>query len=180
MKHRFPVIMKLTAAITFVAALVCFFAFYLLRKAWLLSLAITFFTTCYHFSIRLLIGRLVPNKFDFHAKWFQPRSFEPALYQKLRLRKWKKYIPTYNPDSFSLSGNSPEQILQNMCQAEVVHLLIIAASFLPLLLSFLWGSFGVFLVTSLISAAIDLIFVMAQRYNRPRFVHLLAKIHREA
>ena len=175
MKYRFPAVMKWTAALTLAAAFICFFAFYLYQKAWILTLAITFFTTCYHFSMRLLIGHLVPNKFDFHARWFQPKSFEPALYQKLRLRKWKKYIPTYNPDSFSLASNSLEQILQNMCQAEVVHLLIIAASFLPLLFSFLWDSFGVFLGTSLISAAFDLVFVIAQRYNRPRFLRLLAK-----
>ena len=119
------------------------------------------------------------HKFDYKARWFQPKAFESALYQKLRIRKWKKYIPTYNPDSFSLKSNSLEQILQNMCQAEVVHLLIIAASFLPLLLSFLWDSFGVFLVTSLLSAAFDLVFVIAQRYNRPRFIRLLAKTDRE-
>ena len=179
MKYRFPAIMKLTAALTFAAAIICFSAFHLFQKSWLLTVAITFFTTCYHFSMRLLIGLLVPNKFDYKARWFQPKAFESALYQKLRIRKWKKYIPTYNPDSFSLKSNSLEQILQNMCQAEVVHLLIIAASFLPLLLSFLWDSFGVFLVTSLLSAAFDLVFVIAQRYNRPRFIRLLAKTDRE-
>lgn len=142
---------------------------------WLLSLAITCGTTCYHFVIRLVIGMLVPNTFDYQAGWFQQKAFEIKLYRLLKLKRWKKHIPTYNPQAFSFSENTPEQIVRNMCQAEVVHECIIAASFLPVLFSLVWDSFPVFLTTSLIAALVDLVFVIAQRYNRPRLIRLFNK-----
>lgn len=139
----------------------------------LLTLAITFGTTFYHFAIRLIVGALVPNCFDYHAKWFRPLWFEDTLYRKLRLKRWKKQMPTYDPRRFCMQHNTPQQIIGNMCQAEVVHEIIILFSFVPLLFSLLWDTFAAFLITSVLAAAVDLIFVMMQRYNRPRFVRIL-------
>ena len=59
-----------------------------------------------------------------------------------------------------------------MCQAEIVHEVIIIFSFLPVLASYWFGSFAVFMITSIGAAAFDLMFVMIQRYNRPRIVKL--------
>jgi len=167
--------MKSISCITLTATILFSVLYRLYFLDWLLSLAITFGTTCYHFLIRLVIGSLVPNTFDYTAKWFQPKPFEGKVYRLLKLRRWKKHIPTYNPHAFSFSENTPEQIIRNMCQAEVVHECIIAASFLPLLFSFFWNSFPVFFITSLIAALFDLVFVIAQRYNRPRLMRLLSK-----
>ena len=36
-----------------------------------------------------------------------------------------------------------------------------------------WGEFWVFFITSLVAAIFDSIFVMLQRYNRPRIMKLL-------
>ena len=142
---------------------------------WLLSLAITSGTTCFHFSMRLVVGALIPARQDYRKPWFRERPFERELYRKLRLRRWKGSMPTYDPKLFSLEHYSPEQIIAHMCQAELVHEVIILCSFLPLLFTFLWGDFPVFLLTSLAAACIDLLFVMLQRYNRPRLVRLLEK-----
>ena len=144
-------------------------------RAALLAIAITFGTTFYHFAMRLAVGALVPKQFDYRRKWFQPAKWEPALYGFLRLRKWKTQLPTYNPKLFSLQENSLEQILCNMCQAEVVHEVIILLSFVPLLFSFVWDSFFVFLITSLLAAGFDFLFVMLQRFNRPRIIKLLRR-----
>lgn len=141
----------------------------------LLTLAITFGTTCYHFAMRLLVGALVPKGFDYRKRWFQPTKFEPVLYKALRLKKWKMQLPTYNPSLFSLQENTLEQILCNMCQAEVVHEIIIVLSFLPLLFSLVWDSFFVFLATSILAANFDLLFVILQRFNRPRIIKLLRR-----
>lgn len=142
---------------------------------WLRSLAITFGTTFYHFAMRLAVGSVVPNTFDHRSPWFQPKSFEADLYKKLHLKKWKDHMPTYDPRLFSLKDNTLDGIVKNMCQAEVVHEVIALCSFIPLLFSLVWDSFGVFLITSLLAAALDLSFVMLQRYNRPRLVRLLEK-----
>ena len=144
-------------------------------SALLLSLAITFFTTFYHFAMRLLVGSLVPNRFDYRRAWFQPKAFENKLYKALHLKRWKDHMPTYDPRLFSLKENTLEQIIGNMCQAEVVHEIIILCSFLPLLFTIFWGTFPVFCITSILAAGVDTLFVMLQRYNRPRIARLLHK-----
>lgn len=146
-----------------------------LSMPWLFSLAITFGTTFYHFAVRLLIGSLIPNRFDYRTFWFREKPFEKHLYRKLKLRRWKGQMPTYDPRLFSLEEYSLEQILRHTCQAEVVHEVIILFSFLPLLFSRFWGAFPVFLITSLAAAGFDTLFVLLQRYNRPRLVHLMKK-----
>ena len=62
-----------------------------------------------------------------------------------------------------------------MCGAELVHEVIILFSFLPLLFTIPFGAFPVFLITSLLAAMYDSIFVVAQRSNRPRLVRILQK-----
>ena len=71
--------------------------------------------------------------------------------------------------------NSLYRIIQNMCGAEIVHEIIMVMSFLPLATVPVFGSFPVFLITSLLAAMYDGIFVMAQRYNRPRLVRIYEK-----
>ena len=66
-----------------------------------------------------------------------------------------------------------------MCGAEVVHEIIMLCSFLPLLMVPLFGEFWAFFITSLLSALFDSLFVMAQRYNRPRLERIAHKQMRE-
>ena len=136
--------------------------------------AISCGTACYHFAMRLLVGALVPP-IKGTSRWFRPRRWEAPLYRFLRVKSWKKHLPTYNPDSFSLDHHTPQEILANMCQAEVVHEIIVLCSFLPLLAVPVLGALPVFLITSCLSAALDLIFVIAQRFNRPRILRLTQK-----
>lgn len=138
-------------------------------------MAITFFTTFYHFTMRLIVGAFVPNHFDFRSRWFQPKAFEDRLYKALKVKRWKDHMPTYDPRLFSMKENTLEQIVANMCQAEVVHEVIILCSFLPLLFTLFWGAFPVFCITSILAAGVDTLFVIMQRYNRPRIVRLLQK-----
>lgn len=57
-----------------------------------------------------------------------------------------------------------------MCQSEIVHETNILLSFVPLIVSVPFGEFNVFFITSICSAAFDLLFVIMQRYNRSRIV----------
>ncbi len=66
-------------------------------------------------------------------------------------------------------------MLHNMLQAELVHRIIMVLSFLPLLLIIPYGVPGIFIATSAAACLLDLIFVMIQRYNRPRIVRLLKR-----
>jgi len=167
--------MKATAGSTALLTGVFALLYRLFGMGWLLSTAITCGTVCYHFAMRLLVGALVPNTFDPAAKWFQPRPWEAALYRRLQVKAWKSHVPTYDPRRFSFRENTPTEVAANMCQAEVVHEVIVLLSFLPLAFSLVFGSFPVFLITSILSAALDLVFVALQRCNRPRLMRLIQK-----
>ena len=178
-KNWFPIILITTAAVTAGATVLLAALYHFHPQGWLLSAAITFGTTCYHFSMRLLVGALIPNRFDPGSRWFQPRKAETALYKKLRDKRWKDHLPTYDPRLFSMQDNTLEGIVKNTCQAEIVHEVIIVCSFLPMLASLLWGEFWVFAATTVIAALLDSTFVMLQRYNRPRLMRLLGKKRRK-
>ena len=166
-----------------IATAVCFglltaltaFGYACSQIGWLLDTAITFGTTFYHFAMRLVVGTFVPNTFDHKKGWFQPKAFEAELYRRLQVKKWKNHMPTFDPRLFSMQDNTPTAILAHMCQAEIVHEVIIVCSFLPVLFSLLWGSFWVFFITSVLAAGIDTSFVIMQRYNRPRVERLMSR-----
>ena len=84
-------------------------------------------------------------------------------------------MPTYQPELFSPKEHTWDEIAQAMCQAEVVHEIIIIFSFLPIAASIIWESFWVFFITSILAAMFDLSFVIMQRYNRPRVVKIAKK-----
>ncbi len=141
-----------------------------------LSLAITLGTTAYHFSMRLAVGLFLHAIFrgnmDHKRKWFSERSFEAKLYRLLKVKAWKKYIPTFDPSLYSLKEHSIEELLGATCQAEVVHELIMLLSLLPLAMIIPFGEPIAFITTSLFAFLIDGVFVILQRFNRPRLLRL--------
>ena len=179
MDSRFSRAVKRVAAITSALTVVLLAAYAAAPHGWILSCAISVGTTAYHFLMRLAVGYALPKltdyDFDYRYFWFQPRKWEAALYRKLHVRKWKGKLPTYAPSQFSLSEHSLHRIIQNMCGAELVHEIIMVLSFVPLLTVPVFGTFPVFLITSIFAALFDSIFVMAQRFNRPRLVRIYEK-----
>lgn len=168
--------MKTISAAALLAA-ICFSALYILTKTGLfLTLAITFGTIAYHLCIRLIIGAFfhvkMGNTADYTRKWYQVSSQEQKFYEKIKIKKWKNKLPTWNPDSLSPAKHSWEAIAQTMCQSELVHETNVVFSFFPILLSLWFGKTAVFVITSFLSAAADLVFVMAQRYNRSRILRM--------
>lgn len=147
---------------------------------WAESFAISFGCILYHFAMRLAVGYRLDarfhNQLDPGRPWFQPRPWEARLYKKLQVQRWKKWIPSFVPESFRLERDRLPQLIGATCQAELVHELIIMLSLLPIAFSAWLGAFWVFLLTSLLAAAIDGVFVILQRYNRPRILHLLERL----
>lgn len=178
-ESRFPIVMKSIAAVTTAGTLVLLLIYRNYPLPWILTAAISAGTTAYHFVMRLAVGYIVPKAtnydFNYYHPWFLPRKWEPGLYAKLHLKRWKGNLPTYAPSQFSLECNSLERVIQNMCGAEVVHEIIMVLSFLPLLSVPVLGTFPIFLITSALAALYDSIFVMAQRFNRPRLVRIFEK-----
>ena len=164
-----------------------FLAFLIAYQVWtldiLLTLCITFGTIAYHFVMRLGVGAAVNgifhNKMNYKRWWFRPRRFEKGLYRFLNVKRWKKFVPTYDLDAFSAKEHTFEELVQATCQAEVVHEIIVLFSFVPILFAIPFGALAVFLITSVLSAALDTVFVILQRYNRPRLVRVLKEGVRE-
>ena len=66
-------------------------------------------------------------------------------------------------------------MIHTTCVAEITHEIIILLSFAPLLVIPKFGAAPVFVITSLLAALFDGIFVIMQRYNRPRLLRLSRK-----
>lgn len=172
-----PKVMKIITTICILATLLITVIYQNSSSGFCLILAITFGTITYHFVMRLLIGWLVmifmKNKADYTKQWYQLHPWEKTLYKKIKIKKWKNKMPTYRPQDFSPKEHTWHEIAQTMCQSEVGHELIVVFSFVPIFASRWFGAFWVFVITSVISAGFDLIFVMMQRYNRDRIRRLV-------
>ena len=148
--------------------------FYYLDITWAFITALTF---SYHLLMRLAVGHIVnavmKNRADYNKKRYQLKPFEKRLYEKLKVKKWKGKMPTYSPGTFSVKEHSYAEIAGAMCQAETVHEIIVVLSFIPLFFAIPFGSFVVFLITSILSAGFDTMLIIIQRYNRPRVIRLI-------
>ena len=169
-------IMKRVALISFIATILFWILEAVSSNSIFTSLAITAGTFFYHFSVRLLIGYAVDgifkNQMDYNNPWFRQRDFEEKLYNLLKVKNWKGKMPTAVPEIFDIRKNNPYDVAMAMCQAEIVHELIVLVRFLPIIASIWFGAFWVFFVTSLLAACYDMVFVVMQRYNRPRILSL--------
>lgn len=166
------------------AAIVCVTLTVVFALLHLTAPAITAGTFSYHLLMRLAVGLIfdltLNNHVDYAHPWFRLRRFETALYDHLQVGKWKAALPTYDPEAFDRHQHSWDEIAQAMCQAELVHEVIAALSFLPIVASLWLGATVVFVVTSILAAAFDLTFVVIQRYNRPRVLKIVERLKNRA
>ena len=170
-------IVKGIAAFSLAATVILAISYKVTSSGILLPLAITSGTIAYHFVMRLMVGlafhATMRNKADYRKRWYQVSKREMAVYEKLKVKQWKRRMPTYDPALFDPRLHTWEEIVQAMCPAELVHETIAVLSFLPILAGIWFGEYPVFIVTSVLSAACDMVFVIMQRYNRQRVTKLL-------
>ena len=170
-------IVKGIAAVSLAATVILAISYKVTSSGILLPLGITSGTIAYHFVMRLMVGlafhATMRNKADYRKRWYQVSKREMAVYEKLKVKQWKRRMPTYDPALFDPRLHTWEEIVQAMCQAELVHETIAVLSFLPILAGIWFGEYPVFIVTSVLSAACDMVFVIMQRYNRQRVTKLL-------
>lgn len=134
-------------------------------------------TTWYHLEMRNLVGNYIGPRLNINPNWFWLRqtNLEKTIDNKLKVKKWKKFVPAYEPDEFDLKKYSLDQIVSHMYRAEIDHELMFLLSYVPILFSLLFGDFWIFLLTSLVVSLVDLALVIVQRYNRNRLVRILSK-----
>lgn len=136
----------------------------------------------YHFAMRLFVGSVVnlimKNKADHNSIWFREKRFENKLYKLIRVRKWKKYLPTYSPVTFDTTQKTVKEIVGATCQAEIVHEIIMVLSLMPIAFIPLLGGAAAIIITSFLSMLIDLTFVILQRYNRPKLIRVMERFEK--
>ncbi|MBR3882991.1 MAG: hypothetical protein IKJ36_07015 [Clostridia bacterium] len=165
-------------ACTLIAAVVCFYVYYgsIFVSEIVLWIGITSFTILYHFWGRIILGNVskIFRKFiNYKSWWFRERDFEKGLYEKLKVKKWKKNALTYNPEQFDLKENSIEKILQTTAKSEVDHWINELVSISTMFFGLLWGQTWIFVITALAAMIFDAQFIVIQRYNRPRLLKVL-------
>ena len=173
-------IVKGIAAFSLAATVILAISYKVTSSGILLPLAITSGTIAYHFVMRLMVGlafhATMRNKADYRKRWYQVSKREMAVYEKLKVKQWKRRMPTYDPALFDPRLHTWEEIVQAMCQAVIDGIFAgvgSVLSFLPILAGIWFGEYPVFIVTSVLSAACDIVFVIMQRYNRQRVTKLL-------
>lgn len=156
--------------------------FVLTSNAIVEGITITIGVTLYHFAMRLAVGTMIDwimkNQADHKSIWFREKRFERKLYKWMRVRKWRKYIPTYDPDIFDASRKTVKEIVGATCQAEIIHEVIMALSLLPIALIPFLGGAAALIITSVLSMLIDSVFVILQRYNRPKLVRVMERVEK--
>ena len=182
-KSPFQVLLWAICIVSLISIAVCFPLYSFCGAGIFNSLGITALTIFYHTGMRLFLGelllpKLIPSDLNYGNRWFTSKAFEETLYTALKVKRWKSKMPTYSPGEFSFSDRSLEELVHASCKSEIIHWCNVAISFVPLAFALIFGDFIVFLITSLAAACFDLIFVIMQRYNRPRLVRLIQRKNR--
>lgn len=134
-----------------------------------------------------LLGRIIP------AKWIHPGKgmfgcfdFEQngRIYEKLGIRKWHKKLPDmsrilpFMVPAKNMRGAYKDRLnvmIHETCVAEIVHHVMNVCALHCLRL---WPGMGGLCVT-LLYILLNLPFVLIQRYNRPRLLHLQKRLEKK-
>lgn len=128
-----------------------------------------------------VLGRLLP------AEWFCPERFpfretslerSSRIYEKLGIRRWQKLLPDLSrilpgllPEKklgADYRDRLPEMIRETMI-AEMVHAIL---ALMGLYCLKLWKGMGG-IVMACLNAAGNVLYILIQRYNRPRLIRLM-------
>lgn len=133
-------------------------------------------------SIITYISLKLPDRFYNYKKWlYYSRKWEKGgeIYQKLfKVSHWKNRMPELSDFVKSVfpkkhikvfSQDYLTNYLKESCKAELTHWGIILSS----LLFTLWNDFVGSLLMIFFTSLINLPFIVIQRYNRPRIIHIL-------
>lgn len=181
MKSNFKAKMIFITELLLIGFVVFYAIFLFFRTDVLFNITVIFGVLLYHFAVRLFINwffkSMKGRPWNHTNKWFRPRNYEKSLFKIFKVGKWRNHIPNYNPEDFDIRKKKLSKIISNSCREEIAHIIMIIASFLPVLLPlFLSGvSFWLLFWSSVLGGIIDLLFIAVQRYNRPRMVSAFHK-----
>jgi len=129
--------------------------------------------------LSFIIGECLPRRL-FHADKFPYRAFKwergGKIYINTGVRRWKDIVPDMSKivpgvvkkKAFAAAtAEGMRRLVAETCVAEFIHVMLIIIV-TPLLVIFGKGAFGI--ICAVLNALGNLMFVIIQRYNRPRLV----------
>lgn len=138
---------------------------------------ITRIILAYHIAIRMIwgyiIGKVPLTAFHPEKEYYKMREWEASLYNKANVKSWKNKMPVFKPELWDIRTNSGIDIIRATCQAELDHVGNILLSLLTIFFSRKSSIQFVIIITAINASTFDLIFVMIQRYNRPRLMRIM-------
>lgn len=173
-------LVEISAIISIAICVIIFFINYFFKFEYIYVLGLVFFLIGYQLSVRIVVGNIVPRfkkYINVDSKWFKSNKFEERMFKKFNVKKWKNKAPVYEPEEFDIKKNNKEQLIINMCNAELVHEFNILFGYVAIVLSLFMGYVWLFIIASFLAGLVDCIFIMIQRYNRPRAVKLLFRVN---
>lgn len=137
--------------------------------------------------ISLIAERLPARFYDYKKRLYRERKWEEGgrIYERFFfVKKWKSKLPElsdYIKTIFSkkhlqsLKGDYLSVFLEESCKAEFTHWVIILSSLL------FYFSTDLFTASRILflAAALNMPYIIIQRYNRPRIIRLLKKSEEE-
>lgn len=141
------------------------------------DIAITAGTIAYHFLMRLAVSFFIIRRMDRKKEIASKKRFaagdkEYRFYVKLKVKQWKKFMPTYDRSLFRMSLTEIDDLERSMVQAELVHLWILPLNFVSLLFTFFTNEpeiyLWIFCVTAFLAALTDIVPIIIQRFNLKR------------
>jgi len=116
----------------------------------------------------IIVVGIMRNKADDDCVWFRELAWENNFYRFIKIRKWKRHLPTYAPQYYDFKYMPHENLLGIISQTEVVHEVAALLSLLSLLGIRWFGNVPIFISLAAIDFIINIIYVCLQRYNRIR------------
>lgn len=174
---------KTTRYIISAASLLLMFVFLTLfvrmKTTVFLIFGIVMLNVAFQFIARLIIGTICEGVFEnginSSSHFFKTSAFEERLYGTIGIKKLKKQLPNSDRTSFSLQRQSIQDIIDAGCEIEAEHEFCMAASLLGVLLAIPFGNVWLFAAVAVLAVLYDMIFVMIQRFNRPRLITVQLK-----
>ena len=118
--------------------------------------------------VSFVLGRLVPKEwFDYTRFPYRSFAFEKGgkIYEAIGIAKWQSRVP-------DMSRIFPK-LMRETCAAEATHALLILAG---LGLLAIWPGAGGIVLYLIYAIFGNLVFLIIQRYNRPRLVRLYERM----
>jgi len=123
----------------------------------------------------IIVVGIMRNKADDDCIWFRELPWEKGFYRFIKIRMWKRHLPTYAPQYYDFKSMPHENLLGIISQTEVVHEVAALLSLLSLFGIRWFGNVPIFVSLAAIDFIINIIYVCLQRYNRMRLRALIKR-----